>query len=724
MYYAHSPKDEIPAQPYESHVQKVSMNINAYLSSLRKHSIDIELLRNCAIDAGFFHDLGKLEPENQAVLSGEKKAQSLPKNHVDAGTAYLLDKNCFSGATVYAHHIGFPNFTEEWNKGDSAFRDIPIKFDTDEILSELVALHNSVVAEKLITMTESPKGDLTCFMRMLLSLLADADHSDTAENYKQCLSYPDEIKLRPAERLKKLDEYVSKFKGSEERNILRREMYLECRNATLNSNINSCDSPVGSGKTTAIMAHLLSHAEKRGLRRIFVVLPFTNIIKQSVEIYRRALVLPDEDPEDIVAELHHLADFESKNERYLTSLWNAPIIITTAVAFFETLASNRPSTLRRLHRLPGSAIFIDESHAALPVKYLPLAWKWMNVFASDWNCYWVLASGSLNRFWEVKSISKLSECSRSFSVSEIVSDNLRKSLSVYERGRIFYKNDLQQKNTADLAKWITGFEGPRLVILNTIQSSAVLADYFCQTYGRSSVEHLSTALTPEDREKTLENVKRRLSDKNDDDWTLVATSCVEAGVDLSFKVGFRELCSFASLLQSSGRVNRSGDYTNAEIWTFCISEDGMLNSNSGIENSAQVLRHYLERNIEIKPELATQAIEDEIRLYEKDSIAEKLLKHECEQSFSLVEKEFKVIESDTRIAVVDVNISNEIQERKIDWRKLQKKSVQIAKYKLCELKIPRITEEIYYWNLGYDDFLGYMVGIINIKKLENNSMIF
>ena len=51
--------------------------------------------------------------------------------------------------------------------------------------------------------------------------------------------------------------------------------------------------------------------------------------------------------------------------RYLTALWKAPIIVTTAVTFFETLASNSPSTLRRLHNLPGSGIFVDESHAAL-----------------------------------------------------------------------------------------------------------------------------------------------------------------------------------------------------------------------------------------------------------------------------------------------------------------------------------------------------------------------
>ena len=176
-------------------------------------------------------------------------------------------------------------------------------------------------------------------------------------------------------------------------------MYLSCRNADINLGISSCDSPVGSGKTTAVMAHLLNQAQKRVLRRIFVVLPYTNIIKQSVKTYRDVLVLPGENPEDVVAEFHHRADFESAEARHLTALWRAPIIITTAVAFFETLSSNSTATLRRLHELPGSAVFIDESHASMPSHLLPLTWKWMNVYACDWSCYWVLASGSLNRFW-------------------------------------------------------------------------------------------------------------------------------------------------------------------------------------------------------------------------------------------------------------------------------------------------------------------------------------
>lgn len=61
-------------------------------------------------------------------------------------------------------------------------------------------------------------------------------------------------------------------------------------------------------------------------------------------------------------------------------------MVTTAAAFFETLASNRPVALRRLHELPGSAVFVDEVHSALPLKLLPLAWRWMVRLAEEWGC--------------------------------------------------------------------------------------------------------------------------------------------------------------------------------------------------------------------------------------------------------------------------------------------------------------------------------------------------
>lgn len=726
MYYAHSAEEKIPAQSYEAHISGVRTRIQDYVKQLRKYAKkDGELLSAVAEKAAVFHDLGKLERENQDILSGEKSAKSLSKIHYDAGTAYLLSPAHYSGIAAVAirsHHTGYPCFIDEKIRRENAFRVSEVMSETDKLLPTLEKIHNELIGNDIRYENEKIKGDRSVFFRMLLSCLADADHTDTAVNYGKYPVQPGEIKLRPAERLAQLDSYVSGLKGkNESRNALRREMYSACRDAEINANISSCDSPVGSGKTTAVMAHLLKQAEKRGLRRIFVILPFTNIIKQSVDTYRKALTLPGEKKEDVVAELHHRADFESYDARHLSALWRAPIIVTTAVAFFETLASNSTGALRRLHELPGSAVFIDESHAALPVKLLPLAWKWINIYADDWSCYWLLASGSLNRFWNIDEISR--SYAPKTAVPEVVNDKLRSRLSQYEVERTNYRCDLQPKNAKELAEWVIGFQGPRLVIMNTVQSAAVLADLISKKYGRACVEHLSTALTPIDRENVIEKVKKRLSDSTDQDWTLVATSCVEAGVDLSFRTGFRELCSLVSLLQTAGRINRDGNMKDSEIWTFCIAEDQMLKANPGVKESAFILRGYLERGAEIKPELSTKSIIDEIALSGVTEKYRSLLKNESLQSFPLVEKEFKVIESNTQIAVVDQNLAESICHGRVDWRELQKKSVQISKYKLDELRIPKLLENLYWWNLDYNDFLGYMAGVINQGRLSGEAII-
>lgn len=724
-YYVHSAKDTVPAHEYSAHVNGVVALVRKYLREMRSYStLDEELLSDAAEKASVYHDLGKLNKDNQEVLCGRKSSRTLPRNHVDAGAAYFLDEKHLStiaAAVIQAHHIGFPDFSEEQNRGNHIFRDESIMVDVDRELPELETIHNKLIQTHLKFDVKEIKGDKSIFFRMLLSCLADADHTDTAVNYRRYPVHMESVALRPAERLEHLDQYVAELsRANDERDVLRQEMYSACRDSVIDSGISSCDSPVGSGKTTAVMAHLLVQAERRDLRRIFVILPFTNIIKQSVQTYRQALVLPGESAEDVVAELHHRADFESEDARHLTALWRAPIIVTTAVAFFETLASNSTATLRRLHELPGSAIFVDESHAALPAKLLPIAWKWIQLYAKEWSCYWVLASGSLNQFWTIPEIAGKNKKS---SVPEIVNDKLRTRLSVYEKGRIFYRSDLCPKDTAELVNWVVGFRGPRLVILNTVQSAAVVADYFAKHFGREHVEHLSTALTPRDRDSTLKRVFTRLKTHGDEDWTLVATSCVEAGVDLSFRNGFRELGSLVSLIQASGRVNREGLYSDSEMWTFCIIEDGMLKINPGMKSAAAVLRQHLESGEIIGPEQSTPSIQKEIVLYGLSEKHKKLIVSEELQDFHWVEKEFKVIDTDTRIVVVDPDVMERLRRTQLNWCDLQKVSVQIAKYKLDELRTPLVMSNIYGWNLEYDNFLGYMAGIIELKRFEGKVLI-
>ena len=710
---AHSARKNYPPQTYEAHVRGVCERAGKYAAEAECYSVKANgILSTIVRDSALLHDLGKLEERNQSVLCEQsRRRRHLPVDHTDAGSAALqkMGNGC-AAMLVYSHHQGFPDLSTEFAaRGCSIFRNgnAEVRAETDAALPALLRQHEALFPRKPNKEVQAYDGDPAVFLRMALSCLADADHGDTAAAFGQTEKAMPE--LRPQERLAALDHYVSKFGETDERSSLRRELYLSCRSAEAHSGFSVCGSPVGSGKTTAVMAHLLEQACKRNARRIFVVLPYTSIIRQSVDIYRKALVLPGETPEDVVAELHSRADFEDIETRYLTALWRAPIVVTTAVAFFETLSSHNPAALRRLHELPGSLIFVDEAHSALPLRLLPLAWHWMNVLSDEWSCYWVLASGSLVRYWELQPLSGLSMPRPE--IAELVRPDLQRELSRYESNRITFRWREKPIGRKELAEWVQEALGPRLLILNTVQSAAVIAADIAAEFGQTHVEHLSTALTPEDRGNTIDRIRRRLADPDDADWTLVATSCVEAGVDFSFRTGFREISSLLSLLQAAG--NRHGRNTEAVMWSFSLQDDSMLPKNPALDVSAAVLRSYFQKRLPITPELSTRSMQDE--LVRDDSCMSAICDFaelEAAQQFRTLAQKFRVIDQKTVLAVPDDSMASAIAEGRASWQELQRHAVSVRKEKIVLWHLREIADGIYQWTLGYDSFLGYMHGVL------------
>lgn len=723
---AHSADEKrgISPQTYADHIEGVmSRTIRAAEQAGCYARYDCDLLRKIVCLAAEYHDLGKLDAANQNVLRGVQKGRTLPIQHTEVGTVNLLDKlNIVQSATlVRSHHIGLPDFVEESNRPASEVlrdADANIREHVNQTLDDLLCTHGETRRHLVLDGETKILGNPALFFRLALSCLVDGDHTDTSVHHRN-YTEGEPGELRPLERLKTLDKYVATLGGDDDRSKLRREVYDACKNAKMLDNITSCDSPVGTGKTTAIMAHLLGQAAQRKLRRIIVVLPFTNIIQQSVKVYRKALVLPGEDPTTVVAELHHRADYEDINSRQFSALWNAPIIVTTAVAFFETLASNKPSMLRRLHNLPGSAVFLDESHAALPAKLLPLAWHWIKLLASEWGCYWVLASGSLNRFWKIEEFDKEKP-----DLSEIMHDDLQRRLKCYERSRVVYSLHKERMSADKLTEWVATLPGPRIVILNTVQSAAVIANIYSEKFGRSHVEHLSTALAPRDRDTILEKVKTRLGNANDTNWVLIATSCVEAGVELSFTTGVREAASLTSLLQLAGRVNRDGKRHGAHVWTICLMDGGLLKKHPGMQDASQVLLEFFERGMAITPDLCTEALKREVRL--AGQFKKSIMDKEAQMRFPEVEKDFRVITGDTRIVIVDPEVADSLENyERVNWKNVHRASVQIWGYRLDKLRVPEITGHpgMYKWEYGYDCFLGYMKGLLQMEDFFRNGAI-
>jgi len=453
------------------------------------------------------------------------------------------------------------------------------------------------------------------------------------------------------------------------------------------------------------MAHLLKHAAQESLRHIFVVLPFTNIIDQAVDEYRRALVLPDEKPEDVVVALHHLADFESLHARQYAALWRAPVIVTTAASFFETLAGSKPGRLRKLHELAGSAVFVDEAHAALPAHLWALAWQWLEKLCDQWGARVVLGSGSLFRFWGDGGY--LSAAS-SRVVPDVTPQRVQEDLVTAEAARLTPQLIRDPLTLESLAEKVRDQEGASVIVVNTVRTAASLAS-LAKDQGLD-VLHLSTALAPRDRMPIVQEIRRRLACESDRRWLLVATSCIEAGLDFSFRRAYREASTVASLLQVGGRVRRNEEDWAGELYSLTLTGEGVTQHPSFTQTAPHLI-HMLEQGLSGEvDELLRSEFAGTLR-----SILEQkrncLLDSERACRYPRVQDEFRVIDTDTRLVLIDPEIAHAVANgAKVRFSKIVQASVQVFASKIGKLPCEAIgPSDIYRWTGEYDpSFLGYM----------------
>jgi CRISPR-associated endonuclease/helicase Cas3 len=723
---AHSARVDrgVPAQTYREHVTSVRLQARkGILSALRYYRDESAWMVTYAEWGATFHDLGKLVEENQEVLRGEAKTRHLPVDHVDAGSAHLRSLGLMESAlAVYSHHLGLADLPAEQAKevcGDpsaAALRDIDIRLRTDEECPALIDLHHRNAGAD----PGRPPGKAPSLSgldrRVLLSCLVDADHGDTARHAGE----ESEVGLpepRWAERLGALDRYVAGLPGSNpERDAVRARMYSECRNSEATGPLLSCESPVGTGKTTAVMAYLLRVAQQAGLRHVFVVLPYTNIINQAVKVYRDALVLGGEDPERVVAAHHHQAEFGTMDARYLTTLWRAPVIVTTAVQFFETLAAAATPSLRKLHELPGSAVFIDEAHAAMRIELWPYMWDRLKDLGERWGCRFVLGSGSLVRFWEDGRIMQ----GQAERIPPLIPGCSIRQAEEAEKTRICYRSRAAALTLDQLCDWVGAARGPRVVVMNTVQSAAVLA----RALQRRGIEtqHLSTALVPVDRSRILERVKARLKADHDGDFVLVATSCVEAGIDLSFAVGFRERSRVASLIQLGGRVNRHGERGASVVWDFvCGGEEFTIHPE--YKHSRPVVEEVFRNNgWALSPgDVATYALAEEFKRASGHEAISRLRKAERVGCYPEVAHLARLIQTDTRLVMIGESVVARVKARTATAQDIREHSVQLWGDRIRSLALREVLpgSEMYLWPYEYDsDLIGVMSGILGQKAID------
>jgi CRISPR-associated endonuclease/helicase Cas3 len=511
-------------------------------------------LAGAALAAGLLHDLGKYRPEFQQMIRGVPGVPREKTYHKQAGAA--KSERCLPVAfAISGHHGGIPDLAEAkeqingpagktvatavWNV---AQEDCPslssLDFPTANISSRL-------------------HGEL--FTRLIFSCLVDADWADTGEHERVRKNWPEDP--RPARFdagrwLERVLAYVAE-RARQCRDERIKQIRAEVLEASLAAGalppgLFSLSVPTGGGKTLSGLAFALQHAAAHGKRRIIYVAPYLSIIDQNARVIREALNFSKDSPE--VLEHHSLSEPPS-DEEYDTPWrqaaarraenWDAPLIITTSVQFYESLFSNQPGRCRKLHNVAGSVIILDECQT-LPPDLVRATCGMLNQL-TVLGCSILLCTATQPAFDH----DELKEDER-LRAREIVPPRLN-LFTRLKRVQLTWPKDQETMTWVEVAA--TMQQGlSALCIVNSKRAARELFAELKKTAG--PVFHLSTSMCPAHRLEVLDEVKRRLGETKP--VYLVSTQLIEAGVDIDFPLVLREIGPLEAVIQAAGRCNREG----------------------------------------------------------------------------------------------------------------------------------------------------------------------
>lgn len=521
---------------------------------------------NLAYIAGLLHDVGKYTDRFQQRLRGA--AHSV--DHSTWGARIASERYEVWGSLIaYAiagHHAGLANGRSEGTR-------TPLR---DRLASELHQLWSGWEGEiALPPAAEGPKGfqvvrerrafQLAFLGRMIFSCLVDADYLDTeaffdrAEN--RCLRRSGKLPSLTALR-ERLDAKLAGFRADKPINELRAEILRTVRQrAEFPPQIFSLTVPTGGGKTLASLAFALDHAIAHGLRRVIYVIPFTSIVEQTAAVFRDAF---GDLGEAAVLE-HHSAFVDDKNRKpeareklqLAMENWDAPVVVTTAVQFFESLFADRPSRCRKLHNIASSVVIFDEAQM-LPLPVLRPCVAALDELARNYRTSVVLCTATQPAL-------EAPELKDGFAEVRELAPDPKRLAEQLKRVRIRHIGTVDDEQLAQIIA-----ERPQvLCIVNNRRHARVLFEAIAD---RPGARHLSTLMCAKHRSKVLAEVRQAL--KDGEPCRLVATSLIEAGVDVDFPTVLRAEAGLDSIAQAAGRCNREGSRppTDSEVLIFASGD--------------------------------------------------------------------------------------------------------------------------------------------------------
>jgi len=696
--YAHSRNEAGRRQGLRQHLQSVA----ALAASNAAPFGSAELARV----AGLWHDLGKYHPDFQRYLleceAGQRQKGPGP-DHKAAG-ASLASRLCDPLAFLIAgHHGGLIDRAQllgklrNWDE-DSAPAEA-LRLAPEELMGP-------PVDGSIPSFVQSPR-DAEFYIRMLFSALVDADYLDTEEHFQAQRADRRQTSTSLQDLWRRFEQHHRSLRTRDDVvSQVRRDVYSACLQAAeLSPGMFRLTVPTGGGKTLSSMAFALRHALLHGLRRVIVAVPYTSITEQTAGVYRAAF-----GHERAVLEHHSALDPAAVDEQTIDGLWarlaaenwDAPIVVTTTVQLFESLFARSTSKCRKLHRLAGSVIVLDEAQA-LPTHLLATILDGLRALVASYRVTVVLCSATQPALDDAPGFKGLA------GVREIAPDPPRLFAGLR-------RVDYELPQEGEVWSWQRAAEEMRtrpqaLAITNTIADALALFQALDDQEGFC----LSTLLCGAHRRRILNDVRHRLG--SGQLCRVVSTQVVEAGVDIDFPLVLRAVGPLDRIVQAAGRCNREGRLTTGRVVVFRPAEGGMPPGpyKSGADLSAAILSGP-DADLH-DPALYTRYFRELFNLLELDT--EKIQELRTSMRYEEVANRFRMIKDDMTEVVVPYDdtasrlldgVRSGVKVSRYLFRALQSYMVSVRSSQLKKYQQRGLVEEVkpglLTWLGEYDDRRG------------------
>lgn len=507
--------------------------------------------------AGLLHDLGKYAEEVQCRIAGENvRAEHAVQGAQVAIERYGKQLGTLLAYVIAGHHAGLANGCDTGSR--SSLKERLARSGIPEMLSawrEDVPLPEECPLPRgFKACPELVMFQLAFLTRMLYSCLVDADYLDTERFYDGTENRPSLRDSGPplAALQIELNKTLSQFKADSGVNQLRAGILRYVREqAALPLGLFSLTVPTGGGKTLASLAFALDHALKYDLHRVIYVIPFTSIVEQNAAVFRKAF---GELGDAAVLEHHSAFDddkLQDKNSRdklrRATENWDRPLVVTTAVQFFESLFADRSSRCRKLHNIAGSVVILDEAQT-MPLPLLRPCVAAIDELARHYRCSIVLCTATqpaLNANEGGPAEGFRNGLAKVRELAPGPQDLYRR----LERVRVTHLGEQDDDALSGRLRESTQV----LCIVNNRRHARALFDAIRQEPG---ARHLSTFMCARHRSQVLDAIRDDL--KHGRPCRLISTSLIEAGVDVDFPYVLRAEAGLDSIAQAAGRCNREG----------------------------------------------------------------------------------------------------------------------------------------------------------------------